>query len=454
MAHVTEQYFDQTVQSIVDVIRFDSSMKPAQDGCPFGKETADCLQWFLSLAESFGFETKNYDNYAGEVIYGEGEPFAILAHLDVVPAGNGWKYPPFAGVINDDVSDGGMKGRKIWGRGALDDKAPAICCLYALKALKDQGIVPNRTIKLILGCNEESGWKCIDYYKTKAELPKEGFTPDADFPVIYAEKGILHIALKFPIADAPFASIAAGERVNMVCDKAVALVSKQTGNQLASYESFQDCFYDNTTNTLTTHGKSAHGSTPDKGVNALEKMLKFFASIHADCQHAYNVLFADSLSLTTMEDETGKLTFSPNLATFENNTLIVTADIRFPSTHKKEEIFAILENAGVAYEVKNYQAPLYNDPNGKTIQTLLKLFNKATGHDLQPIAIGGGTYARALENGCGFGPEMPGEEITIHQANEYVTFDRIRLMNELYYDAIAALCTPERIHVATIKSQK
>ena len=147
--HVMQNYFDDIVQSTAEILRFDSSMKEpeGENGeFPFGKETADCLQYFLNLAESFGFETHNYDNYVGEVVYGQGEDFAILAHLDVVPAGSGWKYPPFGGVINEDVSDGGVTGKKIWGRGAMDDKTPAIVCLYALKALKDQGRMPSRTL--------------------------------------------------------------------------------------------------------------------------------------------------------------------------------------------------------------------------------------------------------------------------------------------------------------------
>ncbi|MBQ8406317.1 MAG: M20/M25/M40 family metallo-hydrolase, partial [Clostridia bacterium] len=151
--HPMDEYFDETVKRISEILQFDSSLKERTPEYPFGKETADCLQYFLDLASSLGFETKNYDNYAGEVIFGDGEPFGILAHLDVVPAGNGWKYPPFGGVINDDLSAGGVPGMKIWGRGALDDKGPAISCLYALYTLKQSGFQPNRKIQLIVGCN-------------------------------------------------------------------------------------------------------------------------------------------------------------------------------------------------------------------------------------------------------------------------------------------------------------
>ena len=130
---------------------------------------------------------------------------------------------------------------------------------------------------------------------------------------------------------------------------------------------------------------------------------------------------------------------SPDVASFENGELVVTTDIRFPATHKKEEIEEILKNAGLKYEILHYQAPLYNDPNGKLIRTLMGVYNKATGRNDKPIAIGGGTYARALKCGCGFGPELEDEEATIHQPDEYITFDRIRLMSEIYYEAIKDL---------------
>ena len=434
-----EKYFDEIVQSVVEILQFDSSLKAAVDGCPFGKETADCLAYFLNLAKEMGFETRNYDNYVGEVVFGEGKDFAILAHLDVVPAGSGWKYPPFGGVINDDVSDGGVAGTKIWGRGAMDDKAPAIVCLYALKALKDAGFTPKRTVKLIVGCNEESGWKCIDYYNQVAVMPEEGFTPDADFPAIYAEKGILHFTTVFPIKDAPMSALNAGERVNMVCDYADITLTRKAAGNLIGYQnpvagtSFS---YDNTTNILTVSGKSAHGSTPDKGANALEAALAFLGSINPDCQKAYEMLFADCLGLKTLQDESGRLTMSPDLATFDGQNLKVTTDIRFPATLPLSAVTDILNQSGFSYEIINYQAPLYNDPNGKLLTTLMSVYNAATGKSEKPIAIGGGTYARALKCGCAFGPEMPGVESTIHQANEYVTFDALRFMSKVYYQAI------------------
>ena len=403
MENVMEKYFDQIVQSTVEILRFDSSQKPAVNGCPFGKETADCLAYFLELAQGMGFETRNYDNYVGEVIFGEGKDFAILAHLDVVPAGSGWKYPPFGGVINDDPSDGGVLGTKIWGRGAMDDKAPAIACLYALKAIKDQGIVPHRTFKLIVGCNEESGWKCIEHYNKVAVMPEEGFTPDADFPAIYAEKGILHFATYFPINQPPMSALNAGERVNMVCDRAEITLTRKAAGALIGYQNNVDgtsLSYDNTTNILTVSGKSAHGSTPDKGANALGAALAFLGSVSADCRKAYDLLFADTMGLKTLCDETGRLTMSPDVATFKDGILTVTTDVRFPATYPLSAVTDKLDRSGVQYEIVNYQAPLYNDPNGKLITTLMGVYNAATGKNDKAIAIGGGTYARAEMRLC------------------------------------------------------
>ena len=442
MENVMEKYFDQIVQSTVEILRFDSSQKPAVNGCPFGKETADCLAYFLEIAQGMGFETRNYDNYVGEVIFGEGKDFAILAHLDVVPAGSGWKYPPFGGVINDDPSDGGVLGTKIWGRGAMDDKAPAIACLYALKAIKDQGIVPHRTFKLIVGCNEESGWKCIEHYNKVAVMPEEGFTPDADFPAIYAEKGILHFATYFPINQPPMSALNAGERVNMVCDRAEITLTRKAAGALIGYQNNVDgtsLSYDNTTNILTVSGKSAHGSTPDKGANALGAALAFLGSVSADCRKAYDLLFADTMGLKTLCDETGRLTMSPDVATFKDGILTVTTDVRFPATYPLSAVTDKLDRSGVQYEIVNYQAPLYNDPNGKLITTLMGVYNAATGKNDKAIAIGGGTYARALKCGCAFGPELPDTEPTIHQANEYVTLDALRFMSKIYYEAIKAI---------------
>ena len=341
-----------------------------------------------------------------------------------MPAGSGWTHDPFGG----EIADG-----KIYGRGTTDDKGPAVICLYCLKALKDAGFAPKRTIKLIVGCNEESGWACIEHYNACAEMPKEGFSPDADFPVIYAEKGILHIRLDYPLENAPFAALEGGERENMVCDYARADVAAFDAARAAKYGVTAEGA------SVVAHGRSAHASTPDAGENALEKLLRYFAEEHGGVARAVADLFDDRLGLKQLRDETGALTLSPDVASYKEGTLSVLTDIRYPATMRREQILAKLEAFGVPYAVLHDQAPLLSDQNGSLVSTLLRIYREETGQKADPIAIGGGTYARALERGAAFGPEFPGEPSTIHQKDEFISLENVRKLLRIYCAAIRAL---------------
>lgn len=415
-------YFNDIVKNLSQLIKFDSSQAPATEGKPFGEDNARCLDYFLSLASFLGFEVKNYDNYAGEVRFGSGKDFAVLAHLDVVPAGGGWTREPFGGEV--DRENG-----RVWGRGAMDDKGPAIITLYAMKALKDAGFKPNKTIKLIVGCNEETGWACMEHYKKVAKMPDVGISPDADFPVIYAEKGIVHIRFEFPASNAQFSALKGGGAANMVCD--LCTVKAEEKSAL-----LEQLGLEYAAGTVISRGKSAHGSTPEKGVNAIEKVLDYLG-----LSEMKRLLFVEKFGLLNFEDETGILTFSPNVIEQKDGKIYVTCDIRYPATYKLESVLEAVGRYGVAYEILHEQAPLFNDKNGELITTLLGVYNEVTGKNAKPVAIGGGTYARALKCGAAFGPEEDGEECTVHQPDEYITFEKIEKCFEIYKLALERLCS-------------
>ena len=399
------------IKNISQIIKFDSSQSEAKNGAPFGEGVKKSLDYFLNLAEFLGFKTRNYDGYAGEVIFGEGKEFAILAHLDVVPAGNGWTHEAFGGEID-------LVNRRVWGRGAMDDKGPAVIALFALKALKDQGFTPKRKIKLIVGCNEETGWECIKYYNAHAVMPEEGISPDAEFPVIYAEKGILQIKITFR-ADGDLSSLKGGELANMVCDRCE--VNALDGSApLLNGLYLQD-------GKIISEGKSAHGSTPDEGINAIPPILQYLG-----LDDVKKVLFDDCYNLKSLCDETGRLTFSPNVIQGFNGGLYALVDVRYPATMSKLSVINELEKAGAEFEIVHEQAPLYNDKNNYIIKELCGVYNEVTGKKAQPIAIGGGTYARALKFGAAFGPEEDGEECTVHQADEYISFEKIENCFKIY----------------------
>ncbi len=411
----------QTVASISESIRFDSSLAPALGDMPFGKGAADCLKHFLETAASLGFEVRNYENYAGEVRFGSGEPFAVLAHLDVVPAGNGWKRDPFGGEIEDG---------KIFGRGAMDDKGPAFCVLYALKALKEEGFVPKRELRLIVGCNEENGWACIEHYKKAATMPAEGFSPDGSFPVIYAEKGILHVRMHFPMEKPPFLFFEGGESCNMVCDRCEA--TPRTLSVLRA----RALGFEMKNKKLISRGKAAHASTPEQGANAIAPMLVYFEKKSADVKRVLDCLFRDKFGLKKLCDETGHLTISPDLIKYRRGELQVVCDIRYPATVPLSAVTEKLSKMGVKYETLHHQPPLVQEKDGALVQELLAAYESCTGKKAEPVAIGGGTYARALERGVAFGPEMEGDEPVVHQANEYISIERVELLLRIYREAL------------------
>ena len=416
---IMSAYIDEIKKKISQIVRFPSYQQPAENGMPFGEPAAEALKYFLSLAKNMGFETHNYDNYAGEVIYGEGEEFAVLAHLDVVPAGSGWTREPFGGEIDNEAG-------RIWGRGTMDDKGPAIIMLYCLKALKDEDFVPSRKIKLIVGCNEETGWACIDHYNKVAHMPDEGISPDADFPVIYAEKGILHVKFTFTVKG-KFAELKGGERANMVCDLCTVSADASYGNP-ADYGLFLEG------GKVVSRGKSAHGSTPSEGLNAIEPILRYL-KLDGMAELLFNVQFG----LKGLKDETGELTFSPDMIKSCGDEVNVTCDIRYPATMTEEQILSKISGYGIPYKIEHSQAPLYGDKDGFLVKTLCDVYNEVCGTNAQPIAIGGGTYARALKHGAAFGPEEAGEESTIHQADEYITFEKIEKCFKLYKLALERL---------------
>jgi len=176
-----DEYTEELLNSIIEVVKIPSVKGKAVEGKPFGKNIANALDKTLEIASSLGFETKNLDYYIGYAQYGKGEDYiGIVGHLDVVEEGEGWTFPPFSGQIADG---------KIYGRGVLDNKGPIISTLYALKAIKESGLKLKKPVRIIFGADEESGFNDIPYYLQQEKPPIMGFTPDCKYPVVYGERG-------------------------------------------------------------------------------------------------------------------------------------------------------------------------------------------------------------------------------------------------------------------------
>lgn len=417
------------LQRLEKLISFESVRGEPLPNKPFGSGVYDAYKYFMDSAAEFGFDTVNYDNYIGEAVFGEGEEIGIIGHLDVVPAGNGWNTDPFKLT---------KKGDAFYARGIMDDKAPLLMCLFILKELKDCGKVPKRKFRLIAGCNEESGWEDADYFKTKAAFPEYGFSPDGNFPVSYAEKGMAVVEFSLP-ALKNFSDIKGGTVINAVCGYATA--KAENTPDVATLEKFGLKLKGN--NVIESVGKSAHGSQPQLGKNALKPLFEYFYSIGEDVGRVIDYLFNDKAGLFEMKNAQGNVTLSPNIAEEKNGRIYIRCDCRYPAPIEFKDIISKLDTFGIDYTYEIKHGTQYVERDGEFVNTLISAYNSITGEKAFPISQSGSTFARVFKKGCAFGPEFSGSNNRIHEPNERVTEKDLLKMYEIYKKAIFELAGAE-----------
>ncbi len=400
--------------------------KPEEDA-PFGREAKRALVTFLDMADRMGFHAVNVDNYAGYAEMGDGDDMvAVVCHLDVVPVGSGWDADPFTMSIEDDM---------VTARGVMDDKGPCVAALYAMKSLlEDETFVPSKRIRLIVGTNEEKGSACMAHYREIEEIPVAGFTADAQFPAIYAEKGNATIELvQKREQDDAIQQASAGEAHNMVPGRCTV--------RLKDAE------------TVTYDGTIAHASTPENGVNAISAAMEALAVQMKEAGERdrfvefFNQLIGwelDGASLgLAFEDETGETTVNAGLLTIDDDQAVLSLNVRYPVSldfdYVMKSLIELLEPYGVTATLLDDMPPLLIPKDSILIQTLMNVYNHATGTTGEALAIGGGTYARALPNICGFGPVFPGDPEVAHQANEWASVDKLLAGATIYREALRQL---------------
>ncbi|MBD8016508.1 dipeptidase PepV [Planococcus wigleyi] len=417
---------------------------------PFGKDVKQALDWFLEKGRQHGYSVKNVADMAGHLEIGQGEELlGILGHVDVVPAGEGWTKDPFGGEIHDG---------RLYGRGAIDDKGPTIAAWTALNMLKDAGVEFNKRIRLIIGTDEESGFRCVERYFETEEMPAMAFAPDADFPIINAEKGIASLVFStFSMhEDAILESFIAGHRTNMVPDKATAILNGQLAEWQEEFRAF--CAKHQVTGVveqhngsteLTVKGTSAHAMEPEDGINAGILLALFLKDrLEGDGQKfvafVADTFYQDSrgrkLGLDFSDEQSGDTTFNAGIIRFEKSkTATINVSMRYSVSYPFEEKMAAYELKDFVLEVVSNSPPHYVDENDPFIKTLQNAYEKETGETAELIAIGGGTYARVLDKGVAFGMLFPGEPDLAHQADEFVDIDNLIKATAIYAEAIYQL---------------
>lgn len=427
------------VDAVVRLCAIPSIKGLAGPGAPYGAATLQVLEAFLALGTGLGFTAVNLDGRAGYLEWGEEGPLiAMLCHLDVVPAGDGWTRDPFLPLVGSD---------RIIARGTIDDKGPAVAALYALKALLDDGFAARCRFRLIVGLDEESGCTCMEHYIKVAELPDAGFTPDASFPVIYAEKGIACFDLIVPGGQEPGATVRlvraqGGARHNMVpAACSIELLSRSATSQDCELELY------------VLNGEAAHASIPWSGVNAISLAMQEAGQRLAAAgtshpfvsffNHAFATPWDGSGLNIRWQDESGPLTINAGVLQLDEVGARLTVDIRYPVTLSLTELTARLEQAcapwGATCKQVVHLAPIYMPRESWLVQSLNGVYQDLTANGSRAIAIGGGTYARTMPNVVAFGPTFPGEPDVCHQVNEYITFRTLLASAAVYREALRKL---------------
>lgn len=453
-------YKNQVVNSIVESIQIKSVEEAPILGKPFGEGPAKALNYFLKLGESMGFKVENFDNYAGHIDYGDGdEILGILGHVDVVPEGEEWDYDPYGGEIIDN---------KIYGRGALDDKGPMIVCLYAMKALKESGIKINKKIRIILGANEETNWGCMDHYFGTLKMPQPdlAFTPDADFPLIFSEKGILRLNFNKKINNIKNIRLFGGTVVNSVPGEATIKIPLSFLNEKDNIIDYCQNFNQNKSFkislefskefiTITSFGESCHAMSPEKGYNAISSLMSFLSGIYIEKDELNSIIKffnekinmeynGNLLGVSCSDKDSGELTLNIGKISLDNNDLKILVDIRYPITANYKNIFDQIERCCSKYKVSvdliENKNPLYVPKDSFLVTTLMRCYKDITGDiNAVPLSTGGGTYARAVKNGVAFGALLKSQEDNMHQKNEYLEIDKIETWLKIYVEAIYRL---------------
>ncbi|MBQ3115910.1 MAG: Sapep family Mn(2+)-dependent dipeptidase [Clostridia bacterium] len=414
--------FDRFLSDLKTLIGYKTTLGEKTDTAPFGEQNRLALSHFLSIAKDMGFATTDYDGYGGEITFGDGEEVGIIGHLDVVPTGIGWENDPFTLTEKNGV---------LYARGIVDDKTAPLQCLYALKELKDSGKTPKRKIRLFVGCDEESGWRDIDYMKGKTTFPKYGFSPDGNFPLSYAEKGITVVTFSIPLLK-NFHSLKGGTVVNAVCDYATATPTKD-GIDLALIKKHGLSLEDG---VIVSRGKASHGSAPHLGKNAIKPLFDYFLDMGENVAPVIDYLFNDRSGVGLVQNEQGVTTLSPDLLIEDSEGIKLVCDCRIPAPATTLDLKPIFDSFGISYTAIEKHPPVMTEKDGWLVSALLSAYNSVMGGEAQPISLGGSTFARAFDKGVAFGPEFPDKEYNIHDKNECVSLLDLEKSYEIYKQAI------------------
>lgn len=418
------------------------SFNPNSDA-PFGEGNKNCLNKFLEIAKNDGFTVFNDDNYAGHIEFGSSdkELVGVLGHLDVVPVNKAnWDTDPFKPVIKDG---------KLYARGSTDDKGPVVAAYEALRLIKKLDLKVTKKVRLIVGCDEESGSRCLSHYFLKNEKPSIAFSPDAEFPVIYGEKAMISLDIVGDLTDDEIISFKAGDRYNIVPDKAIVTLKSDLKDRYLDYLKFNGYKGEVVDNSYIAYGKSSHAMCPEDGINAISIIMNFLYETTDSklAKYYFKYLsfdpFGEKLKININDSDMHKLTQNVAVIDLEASKFKIGINYRVPVDNYLDKIVEAF-NKSFLESNNNYGINVLFDKNrhyvskdSPLVKKLMESYTFVTkDYQNQPFTIGGGTYASMLENAVAFGPMFVGREDVCHIANEYIIVDDFYKAVLIYAHAI------------------
>lgn len=455
------------VSEIQGLVRIPSVSRAdlAEPGAPFGPDCRKVLDYALERGRHYGFDTLDHDGYAGSICLGDAEnSIGIIAHLDVVPVGDGWIYPPFEATYLPEYD-------AIVGRGTDDNKGPAVLGLFAMRMLREFGWPLKHGIRLLCGMSEETGMQDMTALLKKGmTFPKLSLVPDSSFPVNYAQKGSIDAEISIP-CEGNLIAFDAGTVRNVVPDHAECTL---TIDEEIVKQAFAKLDPELTASIATTSceqgtvvtatGRAAHAASPAAGVNAIQLLTRALGAsglLSGSCEKAVRGVceltadpFGKSEGVEYRDDVSGDLTLVYGVAHLKNGKLIVSVDSRVPITWEPDELCDRLTNGawadlGFTIVRKDTSKPFYIPKDDPRVVGLQNLYKTITGRDDQPYTMGGGTYSRVVPNAITFGAGIatskgPGDFLpdghgACHGKDEVVMMEKIYTSTKIYLLALAFL---------------
>ena len=461
-----EEHKEEYISEVQGVARIPSVSRAdeAQPGAPFGPGCRRVLDYMMERGQYYGFDVQDHDGYAVSVSMGDPvDAIGMIAHLDVVPVGDGWVYPPYGAtyVPEHDV---------LIGRGVSDNKCAAITALFVMRMLREFGWELKHGLRLLCGSSEETGMQDMKYLvENGVAFPKFSLVPDAAFPANYGQKGSVDANLAIP-CEGNLLQLDAGSVRNVIPDLAECTVRVEEAAVRAALSQLEEELIQHITleaceegTRIAAHGRSGHAASPDGCVNAIAVLTEALCRMNilqGSCAKAIREvaeLTADAHGVSEgvpyEDEESGKLTLVYGVVHLKEGVLHLSADSRFCVTLHRADVVPKLEanwtERGFAIEHLDATEPFYLPKTDARVVALQEIYKEVTGRDDEPYTMGGGTYSRVVPNAISFGGGLRGVEHDMsflpeghggaHGRDEVLFLDNAMTAFRIYAVALAML---------------